>query len=158
MPPSARADVEAAEASPSGSDPTGFISARDLSPADRFARVHNAVCRHHGIQATITMLKDAGLDFPHMWKEVSEFIMSCPTCQKVRLGQPEVNEAFATTAVSEPFECVAVDFLGPLPSDEYNNTYICVSVCKFTRLVELEPCRAATAKEAARAVLQWDGR
>ena len=141
VPPSTRGDMDGEDTPPSGSDPAGSISVRDMSPADRFARVHNAVCGHHGVQATITMLKDAGLDFPNMWECVSNFIRGCPTCQKVRLGQPTVNEALATTAVSEPFESVAVDFLGPFPSDEYNNTYICVSVCKFTRVVELEPCR-----------------
>ena len=74
------------------------------------------------------------------------------------MGQGKVNEALATTAVSEPFESVAFDFLGPFPPDEYSNTYICVAICKFTRVTELEPCRAATAKEAARAALNWVGR
>ena len=66
VPPSTRGDVDGADTPPSGSDPAGSISARDMAPADRFARVHNAVCGHHGVQATITMLKDAGLDFPNM--------------------------------------------------------------------------------------------
>lgn len=46
------------------------------------------------------------------------------TCRQVSLGQDEVSERSAKTAVSESFNTVAVVFLGPFPTIEYGNEYI----------------------------------
>ena len=64
----------------------------------------------------------------------------------------------ASTVRYEPFECIAVDTLGPLPIDEDGNCYlICIIDC-FSRFIELVPAKDATALAVAKALLQIFGR
>src|SRR3546814_10379192 len=84
-------------------------------------QVHNAVVGHRGVQKSLTMLRSLGLEWEGMNADVAEFVRSCPTCQKVRLGQGSIAAAIRTTVVKEPFEVVAIDTVGPLPTDEGGN-------------------------------------
>jgi hypothetical protein len=61
--------------------------------------------------------------------------------------------AIGVTNTYEPFECIAVDTIGPLPPDEDGYCYIIVLVDSFTRCVELVPAKDCTAASAAKAIL-----
>jgi len=60
--------------------------------------------------------------------------------------------------VTEPFEVVAIDSIGPFPVDAFGNAYVIVIIDAFTRFVELTPCQSTTAVEAAKALLVSFGR
>ena len=55
---------------------------------------------------------------------VGDYVRRCPICQKTRLDQGEVNVAVAVTNTLEPFECIAMDTIGALPSDDDGSCYI----------------------------------
>ena len=93
-----------------------------------------------------------------MESDVKEFIASCSTCQKTRLGQGQAAAALKSTTVQEPFQIIAVDTIGPLPEDEAGNKYIVCIIDCFSRFVEAIPCKDASAKSAAGALLQVFGR
>lgn len=137
---------------------------RDGEAADHvhwpvISRFHGTVVGHRGVHATLDMMRSAGVVFDGMSGAVARFIASCPTCQKVRLGQGSVVGAVKTTAVEEPFTVVAVDVIGPLPEDSRTlSKYVLVAIDGFSRFVELFPCRDTSAAEAARALLQLFGR
>ena len=63
-----------------------------------------------------------------------------------------------TTGIYEHFERVNVDTIGPLPADEYGNTYIIAIIDCFSRFLELYAARDAIAASAANALLQTMGR
>src|SRR5690606_37787638 len=84
-------------------------------------RVHNVVVGHHGISRSVKMLKDSGITWRGMRRDVSDFIAACPTCQIVRQCNASAAAAVSTTAVYAPFEVLAVDTIGPLPADERGN-------------------------------------
>jgi hypothetical protein len=124
----------------------------------KIAKAHNAVVGHRGVKQTVSMLKEAGLVWESMQKDVEDFIHSCATCQKVRLGIGNVTSALATTMVEEPFHTVAVDTVGPLPADEHGHQYVIVLIDCFSRFVELVAATDTKAVQAAKAILQVCGR
>lgn len=119
---------------------------------------HNATAGHRGITGTLRQLRVMGTTWKNMKSDVRDFVKSCPTCQKVRLRQGDVRPQIRTTAVSEPFEVLAIDTVGPLPVSETGERYIITVIDCFTRFVELRATRGATAKEAASVVLDCFGR
>nr|WP_253310140.1 transposase family protein [Rickettsia endosymbiont of Ceutorhynchus assimilis] len=48
--------------------------------------------------------------------------------------------------VSEPFQCVSLDFIGPLPRSSRGHTHALVISDYFSKFVLIFPCRAANAK------------
>ena len=120
--------------------------------------VHNAIIGHKGLNATLELLKSNGSTWPGMNQDVQDFISSCATCQKVRLGQGSMAAALHTTAVFEPYSVIEIDTIGPLPSDSEDNKYIICGIDCFTRFVELKATKDATAKSAANFLLEIVGR
>jgi hypothetical protein len=142
-----------------GGDAEHDEEADDRAHWPAISRFHGTVVGHRGVHATLDMMRSAGVVFDGMGSAVARFIASCPTCQKVRLGQGSVVAAIKTTAVEEPFTVVAVDVIGPLPEDSRTlSKYVLVAIDGFSRFAELFPCRDTSAAEAARALLQLFGR
>ncbi len=130
----------------------------DLPHAEEIMVVHNPLVGHRGVDRTIELLVETGHSWDGMQADVEQFIQSCATCQKVRLGQGSVVAALKTTAVREPFSVVAVDTMGPFPADAYGNCYVVVMIDCFTRFVELKATKDCTALEAATSLLDIFGR
>ena len=133
------------------------------TPIERFRACHNAVCGHHGRQRTKQLLKQAGMTWEtaseaELDRQIQQFIDDCVTCQKHRPEQRDMHPALASTLRYEPFECVAIDTMGPFEEDDDGNKYIIVSIDMFTRTVELTARKDATAKSAAASILEWVGR
>jgi transposase InsO family protein len=63
-----------------------------------------------------------------------------------------------TRASYDPMEILNVDTIGPVAIDNFNNCYILVIICCFTRWVELVPIPDTSALSAARGLLQHVGR
>lgn len=129
-----------------------------LAHTQEIERVHNSVAGHRGVNLTVQMLKSAGIEWNSMSSDVSAFVQSCPTCQKVRLRQGKVVVERKTTEASEPFSIVAIDTVGPLPVDADGNKYIIAVIDCFSRFVELYAVPSASAKDAAKALLNVFGR
>ncbi len=138
--------------------PLTDTTAAELSPFQRYKRIHNSVVGHRGLHLTLDLLREGGWEWPTMTQDVQDFIRSCPVCQKVRLGQGSMAAALATTTVKEPFEVVAIDTVGPLPADAYGNMFIIAVIDCFSRFIELRPAKAATALDAATVLLDVFGR
>ena len=134
------------------------LAGRDLPHGEDIISVHNAVVGHFGVKKTVELLRESGKEWDSMMKDVDDFIKSCPTCQKVRLGQGNMAAAVKTTVVKEPFSVVALDTIGPIPEDAYGFKFIIVLLDCFTRFVELVPAKDVTALEAAQALLTVFGR
>jgi hypothetical protein len=127
-------------------------------------KVHNAVVGHFGIHKTKQNLFNSGLirEIKATYKGdirqlIHNYIQRCATCQKLSSGSKAIV-AYASTARYEPFECVAIDFIGPLPKDDDGNEYISVSIDTFSKVVELMATKDTTALSAAKALLATFGR
>jgi len=130
-------------------------TAEDDSEAIDVALVHNDEMGHGGIQVTIQRLRDQGYGWSGMGKAVSEFVASCPTCQKTRgARQGKLQGVLGDLSAWQPMEVISVDTIGPLPVDESGNSYAVIFIDNFTRYVEIVPTPDASAVSAARAMLQ----
>jgi hypothetical protein len=130
----------------------------DLGVNAKIAMHHDALVGHFGVNRTVEMLQAAGHSWPSMREDVSAFVGSCPTCQKIRLGQGSQAAAVSSTFVLAPFEVLALDTIGPLPEDKYGNKYIITAIDAFSRFVELKASPDATSLEAAKFLFELFGR
>jgi hypothetical protein len=119
----------------------------------RFMEIHNDTLGHRGLHAVLRTLQERGIAWPRMSRDVARWIAECPTCQKYRLGGKAVVAVPSPIATFQIFEQLGVDFIGPLPKDILDNTYICNVVCMTTNYCELFAVEAATAITAAHCLL-----
>ncbi len=84
--------------------------------------------------------------WPSMAKDVSEYCSSCEVCQRKSKHKPRKAPAVERPILSEPFESVAVDTVGPLPKGKGGNQYLLTYVCLATRWPEAVPLRNVTSK------------
>lgn len=118
-----------------------------------FLQCHNDTVGHGGVHATLRLLRERGLDWVRMSRDVAGWISSCAACQKYRLGAQKVVTTPSPIASFAIFEEIGIDFIGPLPKDDVGNAYICNLVCSTTHYCELFPVEAATAVIAAHCLL-----
>lgn len=93
--------------------------------------------------------------WPGMKKAVTEFVKSCPTCQVV--GKPNdvipKSPLYPIPVISEPFEKIVVDCVGPLPKTKRGNQYLLTVMCTSTRYPEAFPLRSINAKSVIKQLL-----
>ena len=89
-----------------------------------FDSCHISTQGRHGIQRTVNEIHMLEYDWPRMTRGVTGWIAECPSCQKVRAKDPgvvAVPSAFGSVCI---FEEISVNYNGPFPTDEVNNSYI----------------------------------
>jgi hypothetical protein len=101
----------------------------------------------------LNALRDLDHEWPRMSRDVAQWIVDCPLCQKIRAKVPEPGTLLSPIGAFSIFEEISVDFVGPLPTDEVGNSYIFNAVCSTTRYCELFAVEAATAVVAAHCML-----
>ncbi len=87
--------------------------------------------------------------WPGMAREMGEHCKSCDVCQRKSKHTPRRALAVERPLLSEPFEAVAVDLVGPLPKGKGGNRFLLTCVCLATRWPEAVPLRSITAKAVA---------
>ena len=87
--------------------------------------------------------------WPGMGKEILEYCASCETCQIKSKGRPRKAPAVDRPVLSEPFESVAVDLVGPLPKGKGGCRFLLTYICLATRWPEAVALRSITAKSVA---------
>ncbi|EGT56837.1 hypothetical protein CAEBREN_06252 [Caenorhabditis brenneri] len=90
--------------------------------------------------------------WPGMSKDIREVVENCLTCQK---NKDSVKTRIKATLgkfpeVSEPFERVHADYVGPLPETARGNIYVAVFVCSFSKFIIAEPVPDQTADTLCR--------
>jgi hypothetical protein len=113
---------------------------------------------HHGIDATLKLLRLNGHSWDSLKSHVVNLIQSCGHCQKNKSRSAISIPEFTTTETYEPFVTVAIDTLDPFPPSRRGHLYVFVIVCCFTSYVELVPSIDNTAQSAAEALLTVFGR
>ncbi len=95
--------------------------------------------------------------WPRLKKEVASYIKTCHTCQLT--GKPNQSIApahlFPIPAVSQPFEHLIIDCVGPLPPSRSGAVYLLTVMCQTTRYPAAYPLRTITARSVVRALSQF---
>jgi hypothetical protein len=121
-------------------------------------KVHNSSVGHHGVERTISKIKESGKSWAQMRQHVRTFIARCPCCQLMSQVAPFIRVNPFTINHSKPMHTLAIDTIGPLPEDEKGNKYIIAIIDTFSRFLELYPVVDTTSGVAADALFQHAGR
>ena len=90
--------------------------------------------------------------WPNIFRDVAGFIKSCVTCQKHKLEQTAPAGLMRDRAVTEPWEVVTADIVGPLPRSKSGNEYLLVMQDLFTKWIKIKPLPRATGPKIAEAL------
>lgn len=91
--------------------------------------------------------------WPHIDRDVKEYVRQCPRCVIGKSPDPEGRAPLENIKTSAPLEIVCIDFW---TAEDSNNKSVDVLVVTdhFTRLAQAFPCRDQSAKQVARQL--WD--
>ena len=116
---------------------------------------HDGLAGHLGEKKTYKKILN---DFfwPGMKKQVSDHIKRCHVCQVVGKPNKVIPPAplHPIPVVSDPFEKVVVDCVGPLPRTKKGNQYLLTVMCSAIRYPEAFPLRDIKAKHIVKSLLQ----
>lgn len=87
--------------------------------------------------------------WPGILSDISEYCRSCPECQKGIQKAPLIS----IPPIEEPFQKIAIDFVGPLPLTNNRNRYILVCIDYATRYPEAIPLKNQEAETVADALI-----
>ncbi|KAH8335345.1 hypothetical protein KR059_001065, partial [Drosophila kikkawai] len=69
---------------------------------------------HLGIRKTTARIAQRYY-WPGLFRDISRYVRKCDTCQRFKVSQAKPAGKMFTRQVSEPFDTVCADFIGPLP-------------------------------------------
>ena len=92
--------------------------------------------------------------WPTLHKDVAEFCRSCEQCQKSARRRAPKAPLVPLPVVTEPFQRIAMDVVGPLPRSRCGNRYILVLCDYATRYPEAVPLHSVDAEHVAEEIVK----
>ncbi len=87
--------------------------------------------------------------WPGIGKDVTNFVQSCDMCARMNKSGNRQAQLVERPIVTEPFESVAVDIVGPLPKAKGGVRFVLTFICMATRWPEAVAMRTGSASEVA---------
>ena len=92
--------------------------------------------------------------WPTVYQDVAEFCRSCERCQKCPHRRVQKAHLIPLPIISEPFQRIALDIVGPLPRSRSGNRYVLV-ICDYAaRFPEAVPLRSIEAERIAEELIK----
>lgn len=104
---------------------------------------------HGGSNKTLKAIQNSRLYFTNMDQRVTEITRSYLVCQRIK-GNKNKQFPLSSTSGDYPFQKVALDYFGPLPTSNSNKSYILVIIDTFTRYVEIYAMASTNSMELAK--------
>ena len=92
--------------------------------------------------------------WPGMGQEVIRHCRSCVPCQKGAKNPARKVPLVERAVLTEPFEVMAVDLVGPLPVGKGGYRYLLTAICMASRWPEAIPLRKMTARAVAAGLVE----
>jgi transposase InsO family protein len=116
------------------------------------------VLGHLGYKKTVSSIRSSFF-WPEMASDILDYCTTCPQCQALKTGPPTRLQGLhhPLPAPSRPWESIAMDFIGPLPTshigeEKFNNLWVIVD--RFSSMVHLIPTTTTvTAEQCGRLYL-----
>lgn len=112
-----------------------------------------ATAGHLGIAKTIYRMA-LKYYWPGMFRNINAYVKACTSCQKYKASQQKTPGQMHPTKSHGPWHSVATDLIGPLPRSKKGNVYLAVFQDKFTKWVEIQPLKKATAQTVCDALTE----
>ena len=124
-----------------------------LTADDLLRQVHGGRAGHHGARRTYNLLQEHFPGHHIPYAVVSEFVASCPVCQKSRLSMTQTMPAMVRHLKPLHLRAmIGIDTLTVTPPDKRGNKYIIVIVVLDSKLCFLYPTPTHDAKAVADAL------
>jgi transposase InsO family protein len=106
---------------------------------------------HAGVQKTVQRIR-LHWYWPGMTTDVRTHISCCEVCQRAKHGGLQATQGRRRMYAGRPWQCVAVDLVGPMPETARHNRWILVITDHFSRWQDALPLQDATAPSVASAL------
>ena len=100
---------------------------------------------HLGITKTIARALHSYY-WPGIIQDVRNYVRNCVLCKRHKFDQKRPFGYMRYSPVDFPWQQVSVDLMGPFPRSSLGNTMLLVVQDRFTKWVEMQPLRKASAK------------
>jgi len=108
---------------------------------------------HFGIGTTRNIINKI-FTWPNLAHDVAEFVKSCVTCQRHSKTNPPIAPLSEPEVISEHFEKMAMDVVGPLDRSRAGYSYILTAMDLATSYPFAYPMKGYTARETAENLLK----
>ena len=116
---------------------------------------------HEGLQhlgaRRVKSLVAQRFDWPGLGVDVINHVRSCDTCQKCNKTQKKVPMV-ARKVLTEPFESMGVDIVGPFPKGKGGCRFLLTGICLASKWPEAIPLKTITAKAVANGLMEMFSR
>ena len=115
------------------------------------ARVMNVAhekLSHMGARRVQSLLRQK-FSWPGMGQDIIQYCRSCPSCQQCKKSPARKVPMQERAVMSEPFESMAFDIVGPMPKGKGGCRFLLTAICMASRWPEAIPLRSITAKAVA---------
>ncbi|GFT00038.1 integrin alpha-PS1 [Trichonephila clavipes] len=108
---------------------------------------------HYGVENTYKKISSRYY-FQGMKKFISEYIKTCPECNRYKPTNQKPAGLLRTPAYAQRFETLAIDLFGPLPETPTGKKWIFIVEDTSTKWVELFALAEATAENCAKTLIK----
>ena len=108
---------------------------------------------HLGI-AKVRALLAPFYTWPGIHKDVREHCMTCEICQITKRGVPPLAPNQSMPILTEPFEKMATDIVGPFPRSFRGYKYILTTICLASKYPDVIPLRDMSAASVAEGLVE----
>jgi transposase InsO family protein len=111
---------------------------------------HNSLLGgHRGVKPTVQRIKSLGFTWNSIEADVKSHVQKCADCQLAKMSQKTKSKMQITDTPTEPWQKVAIDVVGPLPTTKEGNNYLLTVQDNFSKFLITCPMKTQTAEETA---------
>ncbi len=119
----------------------------------RLMEIGHDRCGHFGSEKVLGIIRRR-FSWPGMVKDVQDYCQSCETCKRHSNYGPRRAPMMPRPVLTEPFESVALDIVGPLEKGKGGCQYLLTCICLASKWPDAVPLRVITTKSVAHAM--WE--
>ena len=128
-----------------------YVLVLPKSVRERVLKMAHEGLQHMGARRVKELISQRFI-WPRLGQDVVEHVKSCGICQKNSRAQGRVP-MIPRRVLTEPFETIGVDIVGPFPKGKGGNRFLLTSICLASKWPDAIPLKTVTAKNVAESLL-----
>ena len=109
---------------------------------------------HFSVSKTKAILNNK-FTWPGISKDVNDHILSCTTCKEFNKHTHKAAPFHTRPVITEPFDEIALDLIGPLPRSRHGNRFALTAICMASRWPEVYPLKNAKAESIVEGLIEF---